>query len=57
MYSRPLAHHGDDLQLIELGIPVVKVWSLVALESSGKLVSVLMKKGRPILEIWAIEIP
>jgi len=44
----------DDARVINLGQPVVGVWSVVALEGSEKIGVVLMKKGRLTLEFWGI---
>jgi len=38
--------------VVELLQPVVAIWSVVTLESLGKVVLALMKKSRPTLEIW-----
>ncbi|KAH8596006.1 WD40-repeat-containing domain protein [Bisporella sp. PMI_857] len=42
---------GTETNVLELGMPVVKVWSIATLEGVGKTVLILMKKGKPTLEI------
>jgi len=43
---------NNNVQIIELGLPVVQVWSLVALERFGKVIAVVRRRGIPMLEIW-----
>lgn len=43
---------SDSQDIREIGTRSVVVWKIASLESAGKFVSLLMKRGRPTLEIW-----
>jgi hypothetical protein len=42
----------DSKAVREVGTRVIMVWAVGSLEALGRVILLLMKRGRPMLEIW-----
>jgi hypothetical protein len=45
-------HDHDFGPAEEVGLPMVMIWAIVGLKSSRSIAISVMKRGRPMLEIW-----